>query len=98
MKDIGAKIRKIRELKGFTQQYMADQLMMSQNNYSKTELGLVRVPADRLQKIATILGITSEKLLTFDENQVFDNDDLPTYLPTYLPIIAATCSNNFPLS
>ena len=35
------KIRKIRELKNFSQENMAEQLQMSVNGYSEIELGLV---------------------------------------------------------
>ena len=94
MKDIGKKIRKIRKLKGFTQQDMADKLLMSQNNYSKIELGHVSVSPDRLQKIADALNLSSEQILKFDKNQVFDTP-LPTYLPTYLKTISPKSSKTF---
>ena len=35
--NIGDKIRKVRELKGFTQDFMAGKLEMSQRAYSKIE-------------------------------------------------------------
>ena len=38
-KAIGINIRKIRELKGLSQEYMASQLSLSQRAYSKLESG-----------------------------------------------------------
>ena len=72
---VGTKIRKVRELKGFSQQDMAEKLQMSQNNYSKIELGRVTVSMDRFQEIAEILEIEPMKIMDFDESQVFNNHD-----------------------
>ena len=72
---VGTKIRKVRELKGFSQQDMAKKLEMSQNNYSKIELGRVSVSMDRFQEIADILEIEPMKIMDFDESQVFNNHD-----------------------
>ena len=85
MKNINEKIRKVRELKGLTQQDMADRLHMSQNNYSKMELGYVNIPTARLKEIAEILEMSPQKIIAFDADQILSANDLPTYLPTYLP-------------
>ncbi len=96
MKEIGTKIRKVRELKGFSQQYMASQLHMSQNNYSKIELGYVKIPMERIHKIAEILQIAPTKLFEFDVNQIFDSLAQPTNQPTNLKRkTVATYSNSF---
>ena len=96
MKDISAKIRKVRELKGFTQQYMADKLCMSQNNYSKIELGRVKIPMERIHEIAEILDIAPQKLLEFDINQILKSLAQPTNQPTNPKSISvATYSNSF---
>lgn len=71
---IGEKIRKIRSLKGFSQDYMAGKLAMSQNNYSKIELGEVKVNTDVLENIAEIFELRPEDVLTFDEKYIFHNN------------------------
>lgn len=46
---IGSKIRALRILKGFTQEAFAERLGLSQNSYSKIELGKTRLNLERLQ-------------------------------------------------
>ena len=56
---VDEKIRKIREIKGYSQEYMALQLKMSQNNYSRIELDQQnKLSLDRLQEIANVLELT----------------------------------------
>lgn len=73
MNAIGEKIRKIREIKGYSQDYVATQLKMSQNNYSRIELDQNKINLDRLQEIATILEIDPMDILNFDERNVFNS-------------------------
>jgi|SRR5690606_41809810 len=73
MKAVGNKIRKIRELKGFTQDYMASQLEISQRAYSKLENEEIKLDWQRIQKISTILEIEPIDLVSFDDNLVFHN-------------------------
>jgi transcriptional regulator with XRE-family HTH domain len=54
---IGAKIRKIRELKGFSQEYMASSLGITQNSYSKLENQKTRLSLKRLNNISKILEL-----------------------------------------
>jgi len=53
--DYGKKVRQFREKKGISQEYMATQLDMSQNAYSKLELGDTRLRVDTLKQISEIL-------------------------------------------
>jgi transcriptional regulator with XRE-family HTH domain len=71
--NIGQKIRKIRELKGFTQEYMAIQLDITQRAYSKLENNEIRIDWQRIETIATVLGIEPVDLITFDDNLIFNN-------------------------
>jgi transcriptional regulator with XRE-family HTH domain len=68
MDKLGYKIRKIRESKDFTQEYMAQQLNISQNVYSKLERGEVKITTDRLTMISEILQVPEESLLKDDFN------------------------------
>ncbi|WKN40732.1 helix-turn-helix domain-containing protein [Tunicatimonas pelagia] len=71
---VSEKIRKIREVKGFSQDYMASQLNMTQTNYSKIERGDTKeMTVDRLEKIAKVLEVAPGDILNFDENQVFNS-------------------------
>lgn len=60
----GEKIKAIRNLRGFSQQYMADELGIEQNTYSKIETGLTKLTADTLKKIAGILGVSTADILS----------------------------------
>lgn len=59
----GHSIKKFRELRNYTQEYMAEMLGISQNAYSKIENGRTRLTTDRLKKIAGILEISVFLLL-----------------------------------
>ena len=70
--NLGSKIKKLRELKNYTQDYMASQLGISQGAYSRMELGESEVPYRRLEKISEILEIKPEDIITFNESMVFN--------------------------
>lgn len=69
-------IRKIRELRGYSEEYLALKLGMSQNNYSKIELGKIALTIDRMSEISKILEIEPSKLLEFDESIILNNNNL----------------------
>jgi transcriptional regulator with XRE-family HTH domain len=71
--EIGTKIKKIRELRNFTQAYMAEQLGIAQESYSRLEANKSPMNLDRLAKIAEILKTDMIDLLKFDEKVVFQN-------------------------
>jgi len=70
---IGNKIKKIRELKNYTQEYMAEKLEMSQSNYSRIESNDLDVSFNKLQQIADILEIGITDLIEFDAKYFFNN-------------------------
>jgi len=61
--DIARNIKQIRELKSFTQEYVAQELGISQPAYVKIEQGLTILKIDRLQQIADILEVDLSALL-----------------------------------
>lgn len=67
----GLKIKKLREFKNLTQEYMAGRLEVSQSYYNRIENGQVNLTLERIQAIATILDIEPLALLAFDEVQYF---------------------------
>ena len=70
---IGNKIKNIRELKNFTQEYMAEKLDISQAAYSKMEKGDTKISQDKLNKIAEILEINPDDITDFDNKKVLNS-------------------------
>jgi transcriptional regulator with XRE-family HTH domain len=68
---IGNKIKKLRELKNYTQQHMAEELGLTQSAYSKIEKGETELPYSRLEKIADVFGVKPEDLVSYNEQLVF---------------------------
>ena len=66
MRAVAANIRKVREYRNYTQDYLAAKLEISQNAYSKIELGYSKITLDRLFHIALILEVEVMELLQFD--------------------------------
>ena len=60
----GDKIRSFRMIRGFTQEYMADQLRVAQNTYSKYENNGEKLPVETLEKIAKVLGVSVTDLIS----------------------------------
>lgn len=71
--NIGDKIRKVRELKGYTQDFMAGKLEMSQRAYSKIENNDIKLDWGRIEDISKILDIEPTDLVSFDDSLVFNN-------------------------
>ncbi|WP_163598687.1 helix-turn-helix domain-containing protein [Moraxella catarrhalis] len=61
-------IRKFREQKQWSQEYMAEQLGLSKNGYAKIERGESRPRLDRLEQITAVFGIGMTDLFS-DERQ-----------------------------
>ena len=71
MNGIGEKIRKIRNIRGYSQEYMGTRLHMSQNNYSRIELDQINLTLKTLNDIAGVLEISSQDILNFHEGRIF---------------------------
>ncbi|WP_343694528.1 helix-turn-helix transcriptional regulator [Flavobacterium sp.] len=67
------KIKSIRELKNYTQEYMADQLGVTQAGYSKIEKGRTILSYVKLVEIAKILEVSVEDIISFDSQRYFNN-------------------------
>ncbi|MGN8067577.1 helix-turn-helix domain-containing protein [Mucilaginibacter sp. SG564] len=63
IKAIAANIRHTRESLNYTQEYLAAKLSISQNAYSKIELGYTKITVERLFQIAAILGSDVHELI-----------------------------------
>ncbi|MBN9283786.1 MULTISPECIES: helix-turn-helix transcriptional regulator [unclassified Flavobacterium] len=70
---LSEKIKNIRELKNFTQEYMADQLGITQAGYSKIENGATVLTYVKLLEIARVLGVKIEDIINFDSQKYFNS-------------------------
>ncbi len=71
-KELGYKIRRMRELRGFKQEIIADGLGIKQNTYSDIESGLSDISDERLDKIAEILGTTPDAIKAYDDRAIIN--------------------------
>jgi transcriptional regulator with XRE-family HTH domain len=69
---IGQKIKKLRELKNLTQEHMAQSIGVSQGAYSRMEVGETEMTYSKLEKIAEVLEMRPEDIITFNESMVFN--------------------------
>lgn len=69
--EIGNKIKKVRELRNFTQEYVAQKLGITQESYSRIEANRAALTLQRLDKISEVLEVSVFELMSFDEKNVF---------------------------
>ena len=67
-------IRKIREFRDYTQDYLAAKLNISQNAYSKIELGYSSITVVRLIHIAEILEVDLAALVSKNSEEIIRNE------------------------
>lgn len=60
---VGEKMRVYRSIKNYTQEYMADQIKVSQSTYAKLENGQTFLTVERLLEVATVLDVSVYELL-----------------------------------
>ncbi|MEN2399234.1 helix-turn-helix transcriptional regulator [Flavobacterium sp. MC2016-06] len=65
-------IKSLRELKNFTQEYMASSLSITQAGYSKIEKGKTQLSFSKLEKIANVLDVNLETIIKFDAKEYFN--------------------------
>jgi transcriptional regulator with XRE-family HTH domain len=70
IRTVAVNIRKIRESKDYTQDYLAIKLSISQNAYSKIELGYTKITVERLFQIAQILEVNPVDLINFEDSEL----------------------------
>jgi transcriptional regulator with XRE-family HTH domain len=71
--ELGENVRKIRELKGFSQQNLADEIKVDQKTISRIEKGELSPKFETLVSISKALSISLSQLLSFNENMIFNN-------------------------
>jgi transcriptional regulator with XRE-family HTH domain len=66
IKAIATNIRNKREYRNYTQEYLAAKLKISQNAYSKIELGYTKITIERLFQIAAVLEFSVAELINIE--------------------------------
>jgi len=64
-------VRKIRELKSLTREFVAEEVKMSMSGYGKIERGEVDLTVSKLIEIAKVLDVSVEFILKFDTTIFF---------------------------
>lgn len=74
--NIGQNIKKLRELRNYTQQYMAENLGMSQSGYGKLERGQSDMSLLKLFKIAEVLEVNIDAILKFNVELILQQEKI----------------------
>lgn len=73
MNTLGLKIRKVREIRNISQDYIANKLGISQSAYSSIENGRTKINDSKLKLISEILEVDSDIIKNFNEQVVFNS-------------------------
>lgn len=71
---ISKNIRKYRELKGYSQEYMAHELDITQASYAKMENNTTKINVDRLFAISNILETDIRDLLELNKQTIYNQE------------------------
>lgn len=69
----GLRIKKLRELRGYSQVYMAKKLGISQEQYSYLETRQKFIKQEQISIIAALLDVKEAYLKSFDPQNIIDN-------------------------
>ncbi len=72
---IAKNIRKYREIKGYSQEYVAHQLNINQASYAKLENNSTKITIDRLFSIAKLLETEISEILDLKNQTIFNQTD-----------------------
>lgn len=75
--DTHKNIKKIRELKNLTRDFVAAELEMSTSGYGKIERGEIDLTISRVIQIAEVLSVSVSDILFFDPQIFFIKNDVP---------------------
>src|SRR5690554_581829 len=87
-------IKKIREDKGLSQEYMAMKLGISQSTYTKVERGEVNLYVDRLLKIVKILDVGLARVFDEENQNVFNVNSYDSSSNTNLQVVENMYNDN----
>lgn len=86
--EIGARIREVREAKGWTQDDLAREARMSKSFLSEVETGKRNLSTESLLRVATALGASVEYLMTGQRAEGISASE-PLQIPPALATVAA---------
>lgn len=69
MKTIGCNLKRLRELRGYTQEYVANHFEMSQYHYRQIEKGKANTTITLLSRLANFFGVALKDLLQDNKNR-----------------------------
>ena len=72
---IAKNIKKYREIKGYSQEYVAHQLNINQASYAKLENNSTKITIDRLFSIAKLLETEISEILDLKNQTIFNQTD-----------------------
>ena len=87
MNYVGAKIKKHREERGITQEYIANEMSITQSTYGRLEKSDKRLSVDRLIEIAKILDVSISVLFGEKASNVIhenNGDNAQAYIGTFV--------------
>ena len=73
MVSIGSNLRRLREQKNVSQEFMAQKLELSTKSYGNIENNVTKITLDRLTQICNILEIDPIAMLSFDSEKIIQN-------------------------
>ena len=73
MNNVGLTVRKLREKRGFSQEFVAGKLGINQSSYGKLEKDMSHISLDRLYKISELLEEDITTLLDIGKKNIFHN-------------------------
>ena len=73
MATIGAKIKKLREIRGYSQSYMASKLHVSQEQYSYLENRQRNISEKNIKTVLVLLNVSKEYFGNFDTDQLIQD-------------------------
>jgi transcriptional regulator with XRE-family HTH domain len=79
---LGYKIRRVREFRNLSQQYVADKLSVSQSTYSDMENGKIAVSEEKLAIIANVLDVSVDVINEYNDQVVFNSCTQSGYINT----------------
>lgn len=71
----GDKIKRIREIKGLTQEDVAKKLNLTHQAYSRMERGETNISAERIVKIAEVLDVSVDDIFKLDDKKIIINSN-----------------------
>lgn len=69
---VGEKIRKFRESRGMSQEFVADYLGISQTAYSKVESSQTKLTSDRISSLASLFEVPENEFFATTDGPVFN--------------------------